>query len=304
MLARLDRASNPADATDAQAAGGETSIRTIAVGSGWRFLDIVCRAGPRSRPFEEEHEWVSVSLVVSGHFTYRSQRGRALLAPGMLLLGRHGDAFTCSHEHGSGDRCLALQYEAGLFERLAAVAPDQTGPLEFARPALPPLRRLSPLAAAMQAPCDQPAAPTLALDELVVSAPPLVLAAVAARRSLDRSATPADERRIAAATRFIEGRLKEDLSLQELADFAGVTPWHFLRVFQQVLGTTPHQWLLSRRLAAASRRLLETNAPVATIALGVGFGDLSNFNAAFKRAFGATPREHRLRRSRGLLSER
>ncbi len=271
--------------------------RTIAAGSGWRLVDVPCHAGPRSRPFEERHDGVSLSLVLSGAFTYRSARGRTLLAPGMLLLGNPGEAFTCSHDHGAGDHCLSLQYEPDFFEELTA---DLPGGPRFKRPALPPLRRLTPLIARMQALRVRSARSALAVDEIVVAAPALALAALADTQDTHRAPTPADERRIASAARAVENRLAEGVSLQELAAIAGVSPWHFLRLFRQVIGMTPHQWLLSRRLAAASRRLVETLDPVATIALDVGFGDLANFNAAFRRAFHAAPTEHRRRLARAV----
>jgi AraC family transcriptional regulator len=286
---------NAALASPASVVEVPESERTIAAGSGWRLVGVPCRAGPRSRPFEEQHERSSISLVLSGAFTYCSGRGRALLAPGMLLLGNCGEAFTCSHDHGTGDHCLSLQYELGFFERLTAELP---GTPRFQRPTLPPLRRLAPLVAGLRALWLRPALSALAVDEIVVAAPSLALAALSATRRAQRPPTPADERRIASATHAVEQRLAENLSLRELAAIAGVTPWHFLRLFQQVVGMTPHQWLLSRRLAAASRRLVETLDPVATIALDVGFGDISNFNAAFQRAFGATPTAHRRRLAR------
>ena len=49
--------------------------------------DVVCRAGPSDRPFEEQHEGFSVSAVVEGIFTYRSDAGDRLLYPGASLLG-------------------------------------------------------------------------------------------------------------------------------------------------------------------------------------------------------------------------
>jgi len=161
--------------------------RIVAAGPGWRVVDIICTAGPRSRPFEEAHESVSISLVRAGTFTYRSTRGRALLAPGMLLLGNGGEAFTCSHEHGTGDCCLALQYEPGFFERLTA---DLRGTPRFRQPALPPRRSIAPLLAAMQTLRLQPALSALAVDEIVVSAPALALAALSDTRRAPRAPTP------------------------------------------------------------------------------------------------------------------
>ena len=82
--------------------------RLIASGDGWTVSDIVCTAGPRDRPFEEGHTQTSIAIVVGGTFQYRSSTGRDLMTPGSWLLGNPGESFTCGHDHGIGDRCVAF----------------------------------------------------------------------------------------------------------------------------------------------------------------------------------------------------
>lgn len=281
----------------------DVGVRLVASGPGWLVQDIVCGAGPRSRPFEEQHTQPSLSLVLSGLFTYRSSRGDALLAPGAFLLGQPAALFTCSHEHGVGDRCLSIQYESELFESLVAALPFRVSAARL-QPGLPAVRRLTPLAAAMQTLPSGGAnrLGALALEELVVRAPALTLATLCEARLAPASPRPSDARRVADIARTIESRLAEDLSLSRLAGEVGLSPYHFLRVFKQVLGVTPHQWLMARRLAAAARSLTETDSPVTEVALDAGFADLSNFNAAFRRTFGVTPTEHRRRKDASRLS--
>src|SRR5262245_52763291 len=96
-----------------------TDRHTLAAGDGWKVVDIVCTSGPGDRPFEERQPAASISLVLSGTFTYRSDRGSSLMSPGSVLLGNAGHAYECSHEHGEGDRCLSFQLEPELFERVA-----------------------------------------------------------------------------------------------------------------------------------------------------------------------------------------
>src|SRR5215472_18115363 len=77
------------------------SMHLLASGPGWRVEDVVCFAGPRDRPFEEQHSAVCVSAVTRGTFQYRSPDGRTTLVPGALMLGNPGACFECGHEHGS-----------------------------------------------------------------------------------------------------------------------------------------------------------------------------------------------------------
>jgi AraC-like DNA-binding protein len=69
-----------------------------------------------------------------------------------------------------------------------------------------------------------------------------------------------------------------------------MSEFHFLRVYRRVTGQTPHRHLLLTRLRNAARR---TRERVCDVALAVGFGDLSTFNATFARHFGVTPRAYR-----------
>ena len=75
-----------------------------------------------------------------------------------------------------------------------------------------------------------------------------------------------------------------------LAREARVSPYHFLRTFERVVGATPHQYLMRSRLRQAAARLLSEDARIIDVVFDAGFGDVSNFNRAFKAAFGASPR--------------
>jgi AraC family transcriptional regulator len=65
--------------------------------------------------------------------------------------------------------------------------------------------------------------------------------------------------------------------------------------FERLTGVTPHQYILRARLRAAALGLASRADTILDIALQCGFGDLSNFNRAFRAEFGITPRAYRLR---------
>lgn len=271
--------------------GPGTAAGTIlAQGPGWIVEDVVCNSGPQDRPFEELHSNVSISMVVVGTFQYRSESGRALLAPGSLLLGNAGRCFECGHEHGSGDRCIAFRFAPDYFVELVR---DHVG-IRFKRfniPRIPSMREFSPLfARAIAGLTDS--------DDIDWEGISLVLAATTARvanggcREVP-STLRSCEARITRALRRIDRALNEELTLRSLAKEARLSPYHFLRTFELVTGLTPHQYIRRARLREAAARITAEPARILDIALDSGFCDVSNFNRAFRTEFGVSPRAYR-----------
>jgi transcriptional regulator GlxA family with amidase domain len=105
-----------------------------------------------------------------------------------------------------------------------------------------------------------------------------------------------DEHRVAAALRRIEAQQGGRLPVDALAAEAAVSPFHFLCIFEQVVGVTPGQYMLRMRLRSAAVRLRRSRDAVATVALDCGFDELSSCNRQFRRATGLTPGAYRARR--------
>ena len=89
---------------------------------------------------------------------------------------------------------------------------------------------------------------------------------------------------------YINEHLHEDIKLIELAAIAQISPYHFLRLFKQSMGLTPHQYILQRRIKKAKYLLQESKLSIADIALRVGFCDQSHLTRCFKRLLGMTPK--------------
>jgi len=261
---------------------GKIATNVLASGKGWSMADVVCTFGPQDRSFEEQHTTISITIVVEGSFQYRSNFGSDVLSPGSLLLGNLGQPFECRHEHGTGDRCLAFFYSPEFFE-LAGLAGT------FPAHRIPAISDLSPLIVEARQAIER--AERVTFEELAHGLPAAVLGTLGVSGHISPSA--ADERRISAALRFIEGNLSEPLPLERLASIAKMSEFHFLRAFKQVTRVTPHQYILRARLRQAAVRLKTSSDKVLEIALDTGFGDLSNFNHAFRAEFGVSPTRFR-----------
>jgi AraC-like DNA-binding protein len=264
------------------------SVRILASGDGWRVRDVICTHGPQDRPFEEQHGSVAIAAVTAGTFQYRTRQGAATLVPGALLLGNHGACFECGHAHGVGDRCLAFHYTPSFFEAVAANVPGvrATG---FDTASLPPSETLLPLLADAETARD--VEDGAAFEELALRIAGAALRLQTASREPAPSAR--DERRVTAAVRRIAADPAQPLTLAALARDAGMSAYHFLRVFSRVVGMTPYQYILRLRLMSAARALRLGSRSVTAIALDAGFNDLSTFNRRFRRLMGATPSAYR-----------
>jgi AraC-like DNA-binding protein len=266
--------------------------------------EITCTLGKNDKPFPEAHEasaW-TVALVGRGSFRYRSAATNRThdLRSGWLLFGRPEAVFECSHEHDGGDACISV-----------TVPPEVV--LDAARAmCLPASTLLSPSAA-------WPPAPRVAalvehlrrrdgdVDELGCFLAEAMLAHVASTPAPMPMPTPtsmststfdvAHHRshlgRVHDAIDRIEESCSSPLSLTELADAAGFSAFHFLRVFRRVTGATPHQYLIGARLRLALRMLLDTKRSITQVAYDAGFQDLSNFVRTFHRVVGCSPGVYR-----------
>jgi len=101
----------------------------------------------------------------------------------------------------------------------------------------------------------------------------------------------AANRGVERARALIEARCGDTLRLAELAQVAGLSPYHFVRAFRAQVGMTPHAWQLDARIRRA-RRLLDTGVPLAELAQQLGFADQSHFQRVFRQRVAATPRQY------------
>ena len=96
---------------------------------------------------------------------------------------------------------------------------------------------------------------------------------------------------------YMEAHLAENLSVHDLAQVAGVSKFHFNRLFKQSTQHTPYQFFLQRRLERAKHLLDYDDLTISQISYQLGFNDQSHFSKRFKEAYGLTPRCYRKQRT-------
>lgn len=91
---------------------------------------------------------------------------------------------------------------------------------------------------------------------------------------------------------YIDGHIIEMITLRQLADAAGYSPWHSARIFKELTGKTPFDYIRMLRLSKAALRLRDGRPKVIDVALDFVFNTPEGFTRAFSREFGISPRKY------------
>lgn len=264
---------------------------------GVRALSYECREGPGAPRRDEQHRSHCIAFVQRGRFTYHLNGIARAMGPGSWFLGNAGGDYTCTHEQGVGDDCIAFEYKPEVLDEIAREAGygrSANGSF-FALPALPSIPQLEPTIWALLR------TEHLSAEEAAYEVAYSVITelgsmeGIKSRRRLGGAPTERDFDRANDAMAFIEQRAtkESDLSLADICERVGTSPFHFLRTFKSVVGITPHQYLVRHRVRHAANLLRDSAMPVTEIAFDSGFGDLSNFVRSFRSFFGCSPRSFR-----------
>jgi AraC-like DNA-binding protein len=273
------------------------AARTILDRRSLSVVDYRCEARPGDPAVPERHEAFSLAYVRRGSFGYRAGGREHELVAGSVLIGCPEAEYLCTHEHAHADECLAIYPAPELVDRLGPARDWQVG-------ALPPLPQLMVLGELAQAAATGDG--DIGLDEAGLLLTGRFVALMAERATGARGLSARDRRRAVEAALWFDAHAAEPVGLEEAAAEAGLSAYHFLRLFARALGVTPHQYLVRARLRLAARLLAEDDRPITDVAFDCGFADLSNFVRSFHRAAGLPPRRFRqlARGDRRILQER
>ena len=271
---------------------------TLLEGKSLSVSDFRCDAGPGDKPFAEAHRCHSISYVCKGSFGLRCRGKSHELVAGSVLIGHPGDEYTCTHEHVCGDECLSFFLSPELVETIG----DRSAIWQVG--CAPPLPELVVLGELAQSAAD--GSSDIGLGELGQVLASRFVEVVSGSKRKSGPDAARDRRRAVEAALWIDAHSHLSIGLEDAAEQAGLSAFHFLRLFSDTLGVTPHQYLVRSRLRHAARRLADDDSAITDIAYDVGFGDLSNFVRTFHRAAGASPSRFRQasRGDRKIFQER
>jgi AraC-like DNA-binding protein len=224
------------------------------------------------------HAFVEVAWVLEGAVTYRVgdrdivvESGRGIVIP-----ARVEHATRVSPGSRAGSAWIASEQVSGVAASLGRRAFAEATLLGDASD-------LARLGALLESEAEEARAGQLLAAEALAEA--LVVAIV--RRAPAAVQSPSDPR-LGKAIALIESQYAESLGVDALSRAAGISRFHFSRMFRDALGMSPYQYLQRVRLERARELLLGGNC-VTDAALSVGFRDLGRFARAFREEFGCAP---------------
>ena len=117
-----------------------------------------------------------------------------------------------------------------------------------------------------------------------------------------RKSIPAKEKKVSyveEALRYIENNYAHSVNIQVIADYLNIERTYLYRLFKDITGISPQEYLLDYRIRRACTLLRETALPISDIARSVGYDDAMYFSRLFKQKKQRTPTEYRKRAEKG-----
>lgn len=96
-------------------------------------------------------------------------------------------------------------------------------------------------------------------------------------------------RKILAAKNHIDSHFTSIKNIESVAKESSISEYHFYRLFKQILGVSPYQYIMQKKLEFAKHMLKDKSLSLTDIAMICGFTDLSSFSKSFKKYFGVSP---------------
>ncbi|MBC9931558.1 helix-turn-helix domain-containing protein [Chitinophaga qingshengii] len=260
--------------------------------------NFLCQCQDCNVSAREHHDKFSIAFIRQGNFIYKVFRNDLDAFHGLFLISKPGYEHRVGHVHDMPDQCTIFSFPAANTEHLEAQGeelawflknPDLHALLIKATPEMEYLHhRIFNL-------LQQPHFPRLCAEQLMLELFSLVLSG-----GQQKMITPLTDRQkrhhlplISTVKTFISENISEDISLPQLADISHLSPFHFNRLFKQMTGITPYNYLLQVRLKEAHLQLRHSRQSITHVAFETGFNSLEHFSAAYKKQYGLSPSQSR-----------
>ncbi len=250
--------------------------------AGLRFTTTQYR--PASALPPHEHASTNITFVRHGHYRETFEKRERWCEPDMLIVHPAGERH--SNVHGSsGVRLLNVEFDPARARLLNDIAPVLQQPFEQRS------NSYSSLADAIEAELNRrDDASSLALESLILEA--FVTA------FCDRVSNERNHKWLGRVVEALHDTTERRISMDDLANIAGVHPVHVAREFRRTFRCTVAGYLRVLRARRACKALASSDLPLSAIAQSAGFADQSHFTRVFRATIGMSPGAYRQTRKR------
>ncbi len=262
----------------------------------WRLPELghveMLRAVYRTQTFSRHsHEGFALGVIERGALGFY-YRGENVVAPaGAVNLANPDEPHTGHAATDEGWAYRMFYFDASVLQQAASRLADRNAALPFFQSGVLQDDHLAAIIHRLHRDFESAGLARLEMESRFLNLLTLLVS-----RHADAPPTPGvfgpEPRRIHRAREYIHARYQDDLSLEELSSVAGLSPFHFLRVFRNAVGLPPHAYLMQVRIGEA-KRLLTEGRSIASAAVETGFADQSHLTRCFKRITGVTPGHYR-----------
>lgn len=237
---------------------------------------------PHVDPDEECSDHYSINFVERGAFSVIARRRTWHVGTSELFVTAPGLVYSCDHHDNPNDVCLCLCFGPGA----DADTTLNLGQLARVTPVVAMTNRRAYLRQRLARRLDE--ADPLAIESIAGEVLHATIEDATPKRRWADAQLTWYARRVDAARDRLDHDYSSPHSLAALARTAGMSPFHFARVFRDLAGIPPHRYLIARRLRAAASRLRDGDS-VTNACFAVGFNSLGHFIEMFRRTYGVSP---------------
>jgi AraC-like DNA-binding protein len=231
------------------------------------------------------HDQFGVGVIAFGAHHSWSGVGHVDASAGDVIMCNPGEMHDGTPVHGDPRGWRMIYLDPAVIA--SELQDESAGPVEIVRPVARDAR-LARQFARMFACLTAPTSDRLARDESVL----LTLIHMMRQHATPRRSSSGRVPAVTKALQRLDSAPEAPVSLAELAALAGVSRFQFLRGFAREVGTTPHAYLVQRRVRLAKQLLAAGRTPTQA-AIHAGFADQSHMTRAFVRQLGVTPGRYR-----------
>lgn len=241
----------------------------------------------RSMP-RHVHSVFSASVTVSGYRIHETRQAKHIVQPGNILVVNVGEMHSSLSSDVKSSTLAIRLLPQFLTKMVNEITKRHDGILPLRQPVIQDFelaRQMLEMQSVMINGSSRLEKETRILD---------VFYQLYSKHSVDFVCEPRQGREkmpIARACAYLQDCTDENVSLETLSAVAGLSPFHFSRVFAKEVGVTPHIYQLQVRLQKATE-LIAGGCSLAEVAMATGFCDQSHLQKLFKKKFGITPGQY------------